>query len=105
VTGLKLTIQNIALDSLLGLALDGQSRAVRLPGLRGGHTTVTAGRVTLQRVEWFRGLRVSGFIDSKREVGRLTVSGPAAAAGTLLLDGEAVTGTIGGHPVRSADFD
>ena len=37
--------------------------------------------------------------------GHLTVSGPAAASGTLVLDGEKVTGTLGGRPVRASDFD
>jgi hypothetical protein len=105
VTGVRLTVENVALDSLLGLAVGGPNKTVRLPGLRGGHTTITRNRITLQRVEWFRGLRISGYIDSKRNSGRLTVSGPDASAGTLLLDGDAVRGTIGGQPIRASDFN
>jgi hypothetical protein len=50
-------------------------------------------------------MRVSGVIDGEGESGRLTVSGPAAAGGTLLLVGDNVSGTLGGHRVRTSDFD
>ena len=104
-TGIRLTIQNVALDTLLGLALGGPSHTVRLPGLRAGHTTIKGDRIILQGVESFRGLSISGFIDSKRQVGRLAVSGPAASAGTLVLNGDAIAGAIGGYPVRASDFN
>ena len=61
--------------------------------------------MTLHAIEWFRGMRVSGVIDIENENGRLTISGPAAARGTLVLDGNHVRGTIGGHPVRDSDFN
>jgi hypothetical protein len=50
-------------------------------------------------------MRVSGVVDSDNETGHLTVSGPAAAKGTLVLRGERISGTLGGHPVRASDFD
>jgi hypothetical protein len=59
----------------------------------------------LHGVEWFRGMRVSGLIDSDDESGHLTVSGPAASGGTLVLDGNKIRGTLGGHPVRASDFN
>jgi pimeloyl-ACP methyl ester carboxylesterase len=105
-TAVKLTIENVALDSLIGGALAGDSkRTVRLPGLRGGHTTIKGSRISLRRVEWFRGLRISGFIDSNGERGQLTVSGAAASGGTLVLRGDAIQGALGGYPVRASDFD
>ena len=44
-------------------------------------------------------------IDADKETGHLTVSGPAAAGGTLVLDGNKIRGTLGGHPVRASDFN
>ncbi|WP_028061439.1 alpha/beta hydrolase [Candidatus Solirubrobacter pratensis] len=104
-TGVRLTIENVALDSLVGGTLLADAKStVRLPGLRGGHTTIKGGRITLRRVEWFRGLRISGFIDDNGERGRLIVGGPAASGGTLVLKGDAIAGSLGGHPVRASDF-
>jgi pimeloyl-ACP methyl ester carboxylesterase len=104
ITGVRLTIENIALDTLLGIALAEPNTTVRLPALRGGSTTISGTRITFRHVEWFRGLRVTGFIDSKSESGRLTISGANASPGRLVLDGDDVRGTIGGRPVRTSDF-
>ena len=78
----------MALDAGLGLALAAPKRSARVPGLRAGFTTISQTRIVLHGVEWFRGMRVSGTIDSDDETGHLTVSGPAAAGGTLVLDGD-----------------
>ena len=51
-----------------------------LPGLRGGYTRVTRGRLDLRRVEWVRGVRVNGRISAAGN-GRLTLSG--AVRGTV----------------------
>jgi pimeloyl-ACP methyl ester carboxylesterase len=104
-TGLRITIQGVALDAGLGLALAAPKRHATVPGLRAGFTTINQTRIALHGVEWFRGMRVSGVIDADKETGHLTVSGPAAAGGTLVLDGNKIRGTLGGHPVRASDFN
>jgi pimeloyl-ACP methyl ester carboxylesterase len=104
-SALRTTIAGVALDAGLGLALASPKRTARVPGLRAGFTTISQTRISLHGVEWFRGMRVSGAIDSDDETGHLTVSGPAAAGGTLVLRGDKVSGTLGGHPVRASDFD
>ena len=103
-TALRTTIGGISIDAGLGLALAAPKRHATVPGLRAGYTTVTQSRIELHGVEWFRGMRVSGSI-ADGETGHLTVSGPAAAGGTLVLDGNKITGTLGGHPVRASDFN
>ena len=50
-------------------------------------------------VEWIRGVRVSGSLD-RRGRGSLTVSGPAAAAGTITFAGRSASGTLGGVPFK-----
>jgi hypothetical protein len=104
-TALRTTISGVALDSALGLALAAPKTSARIPGLRSGFTTISQTRIALHGVEWFRGMRVSGVIDGEGESGHLTVSGPAAAGGTLLLDGDNVSGTLGGHRIRTSDFN
>jgi pimeloyl-ACP methyl ester carboxylesterase len=104
-TALRTTIEGVALDSALGLALAAPKTSARIPGLRSGFTTISQTRIALHGVEWFRGMRVSGVIDGEGESGHLTVSGPAAAGGTLLLDGDNVSGTLGGHRIRTSDFN
>jgi pimeloyl-ACP methyl ester carboxylesterase len=104
-TALRTTIEGVALDAGLGLALAAPKRHATVPGLRAGFTTISQTRIQLHSVEWFRGMRVSGAIDSDDETGHLTVSGPAAAGGTLVLDGDKIRGTLGGHPVRASDFN
>ena len=104
-TAMAATVQGVALDAGLGLALAAPARSARVPGLRAGYQSVSQRRVTLHAIEWFRGMRVSGVIDIENEKGRLTVGGPAAASGTLVLDGDHVRGTVGGHPVRDSDFN
>jgi pimeloyl-ACP methyl ester carboxylesterase len=104
-TALRETIAGVALDSALGLALAAPKRSARVPGLRTGFTTISRTKIVLHGVGWFRGMRVSGVVDSDNETGHLTVSGPAAAKGTLVLRGERISGTLGGHPVRASDFD
>jgi pimeloyl-ACP methyl ester carboxylesterase len=103
-TALRTTIEGVAIDAQIGLALAAPKRSARVPGLRGGYTTISQTRIALHGVEWFSGMRVSGQIDDDGNTGHLTVSGPAAAGGTLVLDGNKITGTLGGHPVRASDF-
>jgi pimeloyl-ACP methyl ester carboxylesterase len=104
-TALRVTITGVALDTALGLALAAPKRHATVPGLRAGFTTISQTRIALHGVEWFRGMRVTGVIDAGDETGHLTVSGPAAAGGTLVLDGDRIRGTLGGRPVRASDFD
>lgn len=103
-TALRTTIEGVAIDAQIGVALAAPKRSARVPGLRSGYTTISQTRIVLHGVEWFRGMRVSGLIDDDSTKGHLTVTGPAAAGGTLVLDGNKITGTLGGHPVRASDF-
>ena len=56
----------------------------RLSGLRGGSAVVTRRHVTLRRVQWFRGVRVSGRV-SRKGKGRVTVGGLGGPTRTVEL--------------------
>ncbi len=103
-TALRDTIAGLSVDSALASLLR-PARRLRLPGLRAGYATIVGSRITLHHVEWFRGLRVDGYFDNAASLGRLTVSGPAAAAGTLLLHGSTVSGGLGGHAILPHDLN
>jgi hypothetical protein len=65
---------------------------------------VTPRRFVLHGLEWFRGMRVSGFVNLKSETGRLVISGPAAARGTIVIGRHSTGGRIGGHRVTENDL-
>jgi pimeloyl-ACP methyl ester carboxylesterase len=52
-TALRTTIEGVALDSALGLALAAPKTSARIPGLRAGFTTISQSRISLHGVEWF----------------------------------------------------
>jgi pimeloyl-ACP methyl ester carboxylesterase len=103
-TGLRLTLQNVVGEYALHTLFLGRSPSARFPGLRAGYIQVTNRRLVFHGLEWFRGMRVSGALDIKRTVGRLLVSGPAAAHGTILLQGKHAGGTLGGHRIIDRDL-
>jgi pimeloyl-ACP methyl ester carboxylesterase len=72
----------------------------RSPGLRGGYIRVGRTALELHDVEWIRGVRVSGRLRSAG-AGTLTVSGPAAAPGTVTFTSKGVSGTLGGKSFAS----
>jgi pimeloyl-ACP methyl ester carboxylesterase len=80
----------------------------RVGGLRRGTVTLSAprripfraGRLTLRNYETVVGVRVSGaLIASDPLRARFTISGPSAAAGTLTLTSDRITGTLGGRRI------
>ncbi len=50
----------------------------------------------LHDAEWIRGVRVTGRFDARGR-GTLTVSGPAAAPGTVTYTARGARGTLGGR--------
>jgi pimeloyl-ACP methyl ester carboxylesterase len=87
--------------TLAGVGYDAAFATSRArPGLRAGYVTSTRTQLTLHGVEWIRGVRVSGTVSS-RGAGTLTVSGPAAAAGTVRFTRTSATGTLGGQRVSA----
>jgi len=83
---------------------------VRLGGLRGGRiaATFSAGRqrVTLSRVEYLRGIEVSGTVTSTASALRATLKvdgGRAARRGTIKIVDNRLTGKIGGRRISSVD--
>jgi pimeloyl-ACP methyl ester carboxylesterase len=101
-TALRQTIASVSLDTIIGTAISGQKKTLRLAGLRAGYTSITGSRLTLHGVQWFKGLRVNGYFDNKANVGQLTVVGPGG--GTIDLRGSTATGTLGVHAIRSSDL-
>lgn len=71
-------------------------KTVRLPGLRAGYYRTSRSSLELHGVEWIRGVRISGRLGQNGE-GTLTVSGPAAAAGTVTFSKQGVSATLGGR--------
>src|SRR4051794_35043327 len=61
-----------------------------------GRGTFRAGRLTLRGYETVADVRVSGVLNGSGR-SRFTISGPSAAAGTLTVSGDRVTGTLGGR--------
>jgi pimeloyl-ACP methyl ester carboxylesterase len=83
------TLTGVGFDSAL-------AGAGSFPGLRAGSVTSTKTSLTLKNVEWIRGVKVSGRLNAKG-AGTLTVSGPAAAAGSITYAGRTARGTLGGQ--------
>ena len=68
----------------------------RLPGLRAGYYRVSRSAIELHGVEWIRGVTITGRL-SNGGAGTLTVSGPAAAPGTVTFTRKGVSATLGGR--------
>jgi pimeloyl-ACP methyl ester carboxylesterase len=90
-SAVNVTLTGIGFD--VAATLGGKSG--RLPGLRAGSYRVTRSAIELDGVEWIRGVRISGRV-SNGGAGTLTVSGPAAAAGTVTFTNKRVSATLGG---------
>lgn len=78
-------------------ALRRTATSVRFAGLRGGSARGNEERVTLDRAQWVRGLRVSG---TARADGRHDLRLGGAARGVLRVRGTRYTGRIDGARVR-----
>jgi len=86
------------------------SSTVRLGGLRGGRIAATFSatqqRVTLSKVEYLRGIKVSGTITSTAATLRATLKvdgGRASRRGTISIVNNRLTGKIGGRRISSVD--
>jgi pimeloyl-ACP methyl ester carboxylesterase len=112
--GRTLAAIRLTLGDLSDLTIDNTFDAietgatVRAGGLRGGAATITTepDRLRLRRLTFVPGVRVSGTLSRFAGLGgslrgRLRVSGPAAARGTLTVRGRTVTGHLGGRRVRA----
>jgi pimeloyl-ACP methyl ester carboxylesterase len=92
-SALTVTLTGIGYDTIA----QPRRRIYRLPGLRAGYVTVRRNRLTLHAVEWIRGVRVSGTVDARSRTGTFTISGPAAAPGTVTITRSGARGTLGGR--------
>jgi hypothetical protein len=95
-TAVELTVRGVVFDAVLTLT---PARTQRIPGLRSGYAVRSGRSLRFVAMEWIRGVRISGMLSGASR-GTLTVSGPAAAAGTLTFAGTKVTGTLGGRELR-----
>jgi pimeloyl-ACP methyl ester carboxylesterase len=98
-------------DTLLGLSRDLIAsftqaltfRAINLPGVRSGYSRLTAKGWVLHRVEWVRGVQISGTVSVKGKADRFVIGGPAAAAGVLEISGKddsRLVGTLAGRRIN-----
>jgi pimeloyl-ACP methyl ester carboxylesterase len=90
-SAVSVTLAGIGYDTVASFG----GASTRLPGLRGGTYRVSRAAIELDDVEWIRGVRVSGRLTNAGR-GTLTVSGPAAATGTITYAKKRVSGTLGG---------
>jgi hypothetical protein len=82
------------LSGIVGDLRMGATEAPWVPGLRGGTFRVHKGRVELSRVEWVRGVRLTGTLGRRH---RIRVSG--SVHGLLTGHGSRLAGTLGGRHV------
>ncbi|RKQ86266.1 pimeloyl-ACP methyl ester carboxylesterase [Solirubrobacter pauli] len=79
------TVDALLHDLVATRVVAGRRARYELLGLRGGEATVRNGRLTLSRVAWFRGVRVTGSVSAKTGKGRVTVTGPGKQRRTVRL--------------------
>ena len=103
---LRLTLRDVAEDSLTQLILDeGDPDIARGGGLRAGRYRID-GRNTLrlERLVFVPGLRVSGVVrdfGENGQAGELRVSGATVPEGRLSLRGRRIAGPLGGRRIRA----
>ena len=105
-TALALTLRDVEEDALTRFILVlGDSDIARGGGLRGGRYRIDGrNAVHLDDLVFVPGVRVSGRVrgfGTRRQRGRLRLSGRAAPGGVLSLRGRRVTGRLGGKEVRA----
>jgi pimeloyl-ACP methyl ester carboxylesterase len=103
---LALALKDVSDDSLTAVILDDDDPDLaRGGGLRGGSYRVGGdGTVSVRRLEYVPGVRVSGRIrrfGEPRQRGRLHIGGRAVPDGVLRLRGNRVRGRLGGKRVRA----
>ena len=104
-TALALTLKDVSEDSLTNLILDFRDPDLaRGGGLRNGRYRLDGnGRLTLRKLAYVPGVRVSGFIRRFGEGpqrGRLRIAGPSTPNGRLRVFRNRVAGRLGGRRVR-----
>jgi pimeloyl-ACP methyl ester carboxylesterase len=104
-TALALTLKDVSEDSLTNLILDFRDPDLaRGGGLRNGRYRIEgSGRLTLHRLAYVPGVRVSGFINRFGEGsqrGRLRIAGPSTPNGRLRIFRNRVAGRLGGRRVN-----
>jgi pimeloyl-ACP methyl ester carboxylesterase len=104
-TALALTLRDVSEDSLTNLILDFRDPDLaRGGGLRNGRYRLDGnGRLTLRKLAYVPGVRVSGFINRFGEGsqrGRLRIAGPSTPNGRLRIFRNRVAGGLGGRRVR-----
>jgi pimeloyl-ACP methyl ester carboxylesterase len=100
---MKLTLRDVAEDSLTTLVFGSSDRA-RGGGLRAGRYRIGADNtLELDGVSFVPGVTVTGRIKlflERRQSGRLRIGGRAAPRGALRIRKLRITGRLGGHRVR-----
>jgi hypothetical protein len=81
----RLTVEGLLHDLAATRLAAGQRARYELVGLRDGGATVRRGRLKLDGVSWFRGVRVSGTVSAKTGRGRVAVRGPGRRVRTVQL--------------------
>jgi pimeloyl-ACP methyl ester carboxylesterase len=104
-TALALTLTDVSDDSLTNLILDFHDPDLaRGGGLRNGRYRIDGdGRLTLHKLAYVPGVRVTGFIRRFAEGsqrGRLRIAGPATPDGHVRIFRNRVRGRLGGRRVR-----
>jgi hypothetical protein len=105
-TALALTLRDVEADALTRFIFDPRDPDIaRGGGLRGGRYRLDGRNVVhLDRLVFVPGVRVSGLVrrfGTRRQRGRLRLSGAAAPSGVVSLRGRRVTGRLGGRRVRT----
>jgi hypothetical protein len=104
-TALALTLKDVSDDSLTNLILDFHDPDLaRGGGLRNGRYRIDGdGRLTLRKLAYVPGVRVTGFIrrfGEGSQRGRLRIAGPATPDGHVRIFRNRVRGRLGGRRVR-----
>ncbi len=93
------TLEGVFHDAAAEAIRTGLPRRTKVEGLRSGSLVLSRSGIELHAAEWVTGVRVTGSV-SYKGTGRISVSGPAAAAGSLRLRKGKVDGQLGGKRVK-----
>ena len=104
-SAMRLTLRDVVDDLVFGRS-SSSGRTIRGSGLRAGTYVIGARNALMARgLSFVPGVRVSGRVarfGTKREHGRLRVSGPRGTRGLVRIRGRHFTGRLGGRRVSGA---
>lgn len=100
VEALRLTLNDMISSIVASLFTRGVPNSVSAGGLRGGTFRIGDNGITMKRLTFVPGIRVSGSLPDGRQPGRLQITGPGAPNGRLTLRGKRLTGRLGGKRVN-----